>query len=82
VPLTYPDLAGVSWSGPNLVLNGINGVSGTTNYLLMGTNLAQPRNQWTPVATNVLGANGNFTITTTNVLDSKAPTRFYILRLQ
>ena len=82
VPVTHPDLAGVSWSGPNLVLNGINGVSGTTNYLLMGTNLAQPRNQWTPVATNVLGANGNFTITTTNVLDSKAPTRFYILRLQ
>jgi uncharacterized repeat protein (TIGR03803 family) len=81
-PVAHPNLASVSISGTNLVLNGINGVSGTTNYLLMGTNLAQPLSQWTPVATNVIGASGNFTITATNAVDSKAPGRFYILRLQ
>jgi uncharacterized repeat protein (TIGR03803 family) len=81
-PVTHPNLASVSLSGTNLVLNGINGVSGTTNYLLMGTNLAQPLSQWTPVATNVLGASGNFTITATNAVDPKAPGRFYILQSQ
>jgi uncharacterized repeat protein (TIGR03803 family) len=81
-PVTHPNLASVSLSGTNLVLNGINGVSGTTNYLLMGTNLAQPLSQWKPVVTNVLGASGNFTIIATNAVDSKAAGRFYILRLQ
>ena len=82
LPVTHPNLASISLFGTNLVLNGINGVSGATNYLLMGTNLTQPLSQWTPVATNVLGASGNFTITATNAVDSKAPGRFYILRLQ
>jgi PKD repeat protein len=82
VPMTHPNIASISLSGTNLVLHGINGVSGTTNYLLMGTNLTQPLSQWTPVTTNVLGASGNFTFTATNAVDSKAPGRFYILQLQ
>jgi uncharacterized repeat protein (TIGR03803 family) len=82
LPVAHPNLASVSLSGTNLVLNGINGVSGATNYLLMGTNLTQPLNQWTRVLTNVLGASGNFTITATNAVDPQAPGRFYILKLQ
>jgi hypothetical protein len=82
LPVAYPNITRMSLSGTNLVLNGINGVSGTTNYLLMGTNLTQPLNQWKPVTTNVLGAGGNFTVTATNAVDPNAPGRFYILRLQ
>jgi uncharacterized repeat protein (TIGR03803 family) len=81
-PMTHPNLASISLSGANLVLNGVNGVSGSTNYLLMGTNLTQPLNQWTPLLTNVMGAGENFMITATNAVDSKTPGRFYILQLQ
>jgi|SRR5665213_187431 len=82
VPMTQPDFASISLSGTNLVLNGINGVSGTTNYLLMGTNLTQPMSQWMRIATNILGAGGNFTITATNAVNPKVPGRFYILQMQ
>jgi hypothetical protein len=82
LPVTRPDLAGVSLSGTNLVINGINGVSGATNYLLMGTNLTQPISHWTRIATNILGVSGNFTITATNEVSPEVPGRFYILQLQ
>jgi hypothetical protein len=75
-----PSITGISLAGTNLVLNGSNGVSGTTNYLLMTTNLAMPKNQWTRIGTNVLVANGNFTLTATNAVDLDAPQRFYILQ--
>jgi len=58
-----PGIAGISLSGTNLVLNGTAGLSGRTYFVLMGTNLTEPFNQWTPVATNVPGADGNFSIT-------------------
>lgn len=73
-------ITGISLSGPDLVINGANGVSGTTNYVLMSSNLAQPRNLWTPIATNILAASGNFTITATNAVDPNAPQRFYLLK--
>lgn len=63
------------------MLNGINGVTGETSVLLMGTNLTLPRNQWTPVATNVLTGN-SFTITATNAVDPAAPQRFYTLQVE
>jgi uncharacterized repeat protein (TIGR03803 family) len=77
-----PGITGVSLSGANLVLNGINGQSGGTYYALMSTNLALPLSQWTPVATNVLSAGGNFTITATNTVTRGVPQRFYILQEQ
>lgn len=82
VELPPPSIATTSLSGMNLVLNGANGLSGGTYYVLMSTNLAQPLSQWTPIATNVLSASGNFNIIVTNAVDSKAPARFYILQLQ
>jgi uncharacterized repeat protein (TIGR03803 family) len=75
-----PDIASWILSGANLVLNGINGQSGGTYYILMGTNLAQPLSQWTPIATNVLSTSGNFTITATNTVTRNVPQRFYILQ--
>jgi hypothetical protein len=76
------NLGGTTLAGANLVLNGINGMSGATYYVLMSTNLTLPLSQWTPVATNVLSASGNFTITATNAVTRTVPQRFYILQTQ
>jgi hypothetical protein len=75
-------IASFSLSGKDLVVNGANGLSGATCYVLMTTNLAQPFNQWTRVATNILSASGNFTITASNSVDPHAPQRSYVLQMQ
>jgi uncharacterized repeat protein (TIGR03803 family) len=75
-------IASVSLSGENLVLNGINGPSNATYYVLRSTNLLLPFSQWTPVATNTPGASGSFTISVTNTVTTRTPQRFYILKLQ
>ena len=82
VEIVQPTIVGISLSGTNLVINGSNGLSGGTYYTLMSTNVAQPLNQWSPIATNVLSADGNFTITATNAVNPTVPQRFYILQLQ
>ena len=83
VPFLPPNVAGASLVGTNLVISGVNGVSGSTNYLLvMGTNLAQPLALWTRISTNILGTSGNFTTTATNATSPASPARFYILQLQ
>jgi hypothetical protein len=81
-PTALPDLAGISLSGTNLVINGSNGFSGMTCYVLMSTNVALPLNQWTPVATNALNASGNFTIMATNAVNLNVPQCFFILQTQ
>lgn len=73
-------ISGISLSGANLVLNGLNGVSGTTNYVLTSTNLALPLSDWTRASTNVLSSTGNFIITITNTVAPSVPQRFYILQ--
>jgi hypothetical protein len=74
------DIGGFKFSGKNLVVNGLNGVSGGTNYVLTSTNLTNPLNQWTRAATNVLDANGSFTITITNAVISGSRQQFYMLQ--
>ena len=50
--LQPPGITGTSLSALNLVINGSNGQSGGTYYVLAAsTNIALPLNQWTPVAT-------------------------------
>jgi hypothetical protein len=71
----------LSLSGTNLVINGNNGQSGQSYYVLMSTNPTSPPGQWLPVATNMLNASGNFTITATNAVDANAPQRFYRLEV-
>jgi PKD repeat protein len=80
-PPAQPGITGISLSGSNLVINGTNGVSGQTYYVLTTTNLALPRSQWLPVATNVLNSSGNFTITATNSVNINAPQQFYQLQI-
>jgi PKD repeat protein len=82
LPPPQPGIASITLAGPNLMLNGTNGLSGGTYYLLMSTNLALPLGQWTIVATNVLSASGNFTITATNTVNPNVPQRFYILETE
>jgi uncharacterized repeat protein (TIGR03803 family) len=75
-------IGNLSFSGTNLVLSGIGGLSNRTYFVLMGTNLTEPFDLWTPVATNVLGADGNFSIIATNAVKPGAQQRFYRLQLQ
>jgi hypothetical protein len=73
-------IGGFNLMGANLVLSGNFGLAGTAYTVLMGTNLAVPVNQWTPVATNVLSTNGSFSITAINAVQRGAPQRYYILQ--
>jgi regulator of chromosome condensation (RCC1) repeat-containing protein/Regulator of Chromosome Condensation (RCC1) repeat protein len=76
------NIASISLAGTNLMLNGINGISGSTNYVLASTDITLPKNQWTPVVTNILNTNGNFTLTLTNAVNPNSPQQFYILQSQ
>ena len=82
VPVLPPNVASASLVGTNLVITGVNGMSGSTNYLLTSTNLTQPLGLWTRISTNILGAGGTFTTTVTNAASPAVPARFYILQLQ
>jgi alpha-tubulin suppressor-like RCC1 family protein len=81
--LPEPGIASISHlAGTNLVFNVNNGLSGGTYYVLTTTNVALPKNQWMPVATNISSASGNFTLTVTNAVDPKIPQQFYIIQMQ
>ena len=82
LPVAQLGIAGISLSGTNLLLDATGGKAGRTYLVLMGTNLAEPYNQWTPVTTNVPGADGNFSSTATNAMTPNTPQRFYSLQLQ
>jgi hypothetical protein len=79
---SLPDITSVSVVGANLVIDGVNGVSGNSYVVLTSTNLALALSQWTPVATNLLSASGNFSITVSNTVSAELPSRFYILQTQ
>ena len=67
-------------SGTNLILGGTNGWPGQFYYVLTSTNVALPRNQWTPIATNPFDPYGNFNFT--NPVNPNSPNLFYLLQLQ
>jgi hypothetical protein len=81
VPTNSAHITGFSMVGQNVVINGTNGQSGGTYYLLGSTNMAKPLSQWAPVATNVVvtnaAANG-FTFIGTNAVVPNLQ-QFYIL---
>jgi hypothetical protein len=82
VPVIQPAITGITLAGTNLVLSAANGQWNGTYATLMSTSLMQPLFFWTPVATNTLDGSGNFTITATNAVNTAAPERYYILKLQ
>jgi glucose/arabinose dehydrogenase len=67
-------------SGTNLILGGTNGWPGQFYYVLASTNVALPRSQWTPIATNPFDPSGNFIFT--NPINPNPPYLFYLLQLQ
>ena len=81
VAMPSPALTGSSVSQTNLVFSGSNGLAGIKYLVLASTNLALPRSQWTPVATNILGANGNYSFTVTNAVNKTATKEFYLLQV-
>ena len=65
-------------SGTNLTISATNTGAGTV-YLLASTNVAAPRNSWTPIWTNVVGGSGSFTSILTNAVNPAVSQEFYIL---
>jgi hypothetical protein len=58
-----PFLVSARLLGGNFVATGTNGFPGATFSLLGSTNLALPRNQWKPSATNAFAMDGSFSVT-------------------
>jgi autotransporter-associated beta strand protein len=82
IPTQSAHIIGFNLAGNNVLLNGTNGQSGGTYYLLTSTNIAQPISQWRSASTNVIttnGASGAFTFTGTNVVSPNAGQQYYIL---
>ena len=77
-----PVIAKLTLSGGNVILSNTGGISNRTYVLLTSTNFAQPLNQWTPIATNVLGSNGVFGVTGTNGVILNTPHQYFILQMQ
>ena len=78
-PTVSPAITNFSLSsGTNVVLNGTNGQTGATYYLLISTNVAIPAAQWKTIATNVAPGNA-FSFTNTNAVAPGIPVQFYML---
>ena len=68
----------ISLAGTSILLNGTNGQSGATYYLMTTTNVALPLSEWKTVGTNV-GAGNIFSFTGTGAVNSSLGHQFYIL---
>jgi hypothetical protein len=76
-----PAIAKIVQSGSNLTFQATGGVSNATCVTLSTTNLLEPVNQWTPVATNVFSASGNFSVTVTNAMNSSTSAQFFVMEM-
>jgi hypothetical protein len=76
-----PVITGIHVSGHDLLLNAQNGLEGHTYSVLRSSNPSLPLNQWTSIATSLLGTSGDFNFTLSNEVDSTSR-RFYILKMQ
>jgi hypothetical protein len=65
-------------SGTSLTISATNTGAGTV-YLLTSTNVAAPRNTWTPIWNNVLIGNGSFTTNVSNAVNPALNQQFYLL---
>ena len=82
IDLNLPSFTSAGVAGTNLVLNGANGLSGHTYYVLATTNLTLPRSQWQSLTTNTWTANGNFSLVVTNAVNPAVPDQFFLLEAQ
>ena len=65
-------------SGTSLTISATN-TGADTVYLLTSTNVAAPRNTWTPIWTNVLTGDGSFTTNLLNAVNPAQNQQFYLL---
>jgi len=79
LPPSPPVFGSISATPSGLVMSGSGGTTNGTYYVLVSTNVALPRNQWVPVATNLFDGSGNFIFT--NALNPNSPQTFYLLQL-
>jgi uncharacterized repeat protein (TIGR03803 family) len=75
-----PEITGITVTGMDLVINGINGLAGHNYITFRSTDAALPLNKWTAVATNVLASSGNFSFIATNAVPTGYSHAFYALR--
>ena len=79
LPPAPPVFGSISATPNGLVMSGSGGTTNGTYYVLVSTNVALPRNQWAPVATNLFDGSGNFIFT--NAINPNNPQTFYLLQL-
>jgi hypothetical protein len=78
--LPPPTIASIVQSGTNVIISGTNNLgSAGSYYVLTTTNIAQPRTNWTRMATNSFDAGGNFKFT--NGMGTNFSQQFYLLQL-
>ncbi len=82
VSVPRPAITGVTLSGTKLTMNAVNGLSGSTYYVLTTTNLAVPLHQWASIATNILATSGNFILSVTNAVSPTASQQFFTLQVE
>jgi autotransporter-associated beta strand protein len=80
VPLltNSPTIISFTLQGGNVAIGATNGTAGANAYLLMGTNITEPLNQWLTVATDSIGS-GSFSFTATNAVTAGSAQQYYIL---
>jgi autotransporter-associated beta strand protein len=78
-PSPTPVITNIGLIGTNLHLNGTNGASGGTLYVLASTNLALPLTNWIAISTNSFTGSGTFNVTVTNAINPNTPQSFYII---
>jgi hypothetical protein len=77
-PVEPPHITDISLSGTNVIISGMNGLTGAPYYVLGSTNLALPLANWTVLSTNTFEST-SFSVT--NAVDPSAPRNFYLLRI-
>ncbi len=75
-----PNIGMFTYSGTNLIFNGVNGIPQTPCCVLMTTNLALPLGAWTVAVTNEFDAGGNLKFT--NQAGSNTLQQFFRLKSQ
>lgn len=75
-----PVITGISATNSSVTILATNGIAGYDYVTLVGTNLSEPLNAWTPLNANLLVNYGSFTNSLPNVLNGRP--QFYRLRIQ